>query len=212
MARLEYATRHDRSLGGDLDIDALREETPSSFTVKGMFVAAVATELAPRVWKELQFKLDAPPRLGRYVPFSDYPVRDFQRVIDALARSRYAHVGTREGFRLAGRKTFPTFGESTVGKVMVAVAGSAMTALLKYPDSYNLAAKGGIATARELGQTAVRVRWDEYSGSSEFGLGLLEGVILHYGGKPTAHVTVVTNPRSRGQEAKPGWQEIDIEW
>jgi uncharacterized protein (TIGR02265 family) len=213
MGRFEYSTLHDDALGGDVDLDALLDETPTYFTVKGMFIGGVAAELSQKVWKDLQAKLEAPPKLGRYVPFSDYPVRDFQRVMGALARSRYADVGTREGFRRAGRKTFPTFiGGSTIGKVMVSVVGSAQGALLKYPDSYHLAAKGGIATAQATGPTSVSVRWDEYSGSSEFALGLLEGVVLHYGGRPRARVTVVTTPRARGKEPKPGWHLIEIEW
>lgn len=210
MPRFEYSIRHDQALGGEIDLASLVADTPATFSVKGMFLSGMAAELDERVRQEVLETLSVRPRLGRHLPFTDYPVHDFQRFLHAVARTRYGGVGTREGFRRAGRKTFPTFAASTIGKVFLTTTDDAQSALLRYPEAYRLTAKGGFVRAEAKGSSGLVVRWDDYRGSSEFALGLLEGVVLAFGGFPKAHVIVESIRGAQGH--KVGWHQIEIEW
>jgi uncharacterized protein (TIGR02265 family) len=212
MTNFEYSVHCHQSLNGDVQLEALLRETPAYFSVKGLFIASLGSELPPDRWESVLETLEAPPSNRRHAALTNYPVRDLQRVIHALAESLYADLGTREGFRQAGRRVFSTFASSTFGRAIVATVGDAMSAILKYPSTYHLAAQGGLASAKQLGPRTVRVRWDDYAGSSEYALGLLEGVALAYGHEPHARVTVSAAPQLAGRELRLGWHQVHMEW
>jgi hypothetical protein len=111
-----------------------------------------------------------------------------------------------------GRTVYGTFATSSLGRALTADLHEPGAALLRYPTAYHLAAKGGLASARRVGERVVVVRWDDYAGSSEFALGLLEGVVLHWGGRPRAEVEVQERARRDDGTARVGMHRIEIRW
>lgn len=186
-----------QALSGDLDAEAIARRIPKTNVVKGMFFARHVSELGAEFAKVTP-QLDAPPRFGRYVPFSDYPQSDYMRVSTAVALKVYPRLGLREAMRRLGRDDFSVFGESTIGKVILAVVGDARAALLKTPGIYMKMAPGDwTVTGEELNETTVRIEFFPAYGAWEYQLGQLEGVVLKYGVSPTTTVMETSGPRVR---------------
>lgn len=186
-----------QALSGDLDAEAIAREIPKANVVKGMFFNRHVAQLGPDFAKVVA-ALEAPPRIGRYVPFSDYPQSDYMRVTAAVALKVYPRLGLREAMRRLGRDDFSVFGESTVGKVILAVVGDATTALLKTPAIYMKMAPGDwTVTGEELEGGGVCIEFFPSYGAWEYQLGQLEGVVLKYGVSPTTTVSDLPGPRLR---------------
>src|SRR5690348_8551194 len=94
-----------QALTGDFDAEATALAIPKSFVVKGMFFSRHVAQLGSD-FDKVAAGLEAPPRFGRYVPFSDYLQRDYMRVITAVSRKVYPRLGLREAMRRLGRDDF----------------------------------------------------------------------------------------------------------
>lgn len=103
-------------------------QTPPDHVLKGLFFTDVLAELGPDAVQRLLPTLDAPPRLGRYLPFSDYPQRDHARLVLALVR----RSGTfpREAIRRLHQRNARRFAESGAGRVLMHLAVDARRVLL----------------------------------------------------------------------------------
>lgn len=179
-------------LVGSLDLEAVIRVIPEGFHAKGMFFARIANQLGGG-FEALLPKLAAPPKLGRYVPFSDYPQGDYMRICAAVAQKLYPSVGLREGFRRISRDDFGVFASSTLGKIFLAAVGDVRSALLKVPSIYQKMAPGSwTVRGEELDASTIRLEFGPHPGAWEFQLGQLEGVVLNYGGTPLT--TIVTLP------------------
>src|SRR5437762_644885 len=130
-----------QALVGDFDAEAVARRIPKTNVVKGMFFTRHVTQLGDE-FATLAPRLAGPPRFGRYVPFSDYLQADYMRVSAAVASKIYPRLGLREAMRRLGRDDFSVFGESTVGRVILAVVGDAKAALLRTPGIYTKLAPG----------------------------------------------------------------------
>jgi uncharacterized protein (TIGR02265 family) len=176
-------------LVGSIDLDAIIREVPPGFQAKGMFFARLANQLGDG-FEALLPKLAAPPKLGRYVPFSDYPQGDYMRISAAVAQKLYPSVGLREGFRRLSRDDFGVFASSTLGKIFLAAIGDARSALLKVPAIYQKMAPGSWTVhGEELDASTIRLEFGPHPGAWEFQLGQLEGVVLNFGGTPVTTIT-----------------------
>ncbi|HVU05590.1 MAG TPA: DUF2378 family protein [Polyangiaceae bacterium] len=172
------------SLVGTLDPEAVAAQLPKSYVVKGMFFARLLAQLGPG-FSAIEPKLEQPPRLGRYVPFSDYPQSDYVRVSTATAQKVFPGVPLREALRRLGREDFSVFAGSTVGKVILAVVGDARTALLRTPTIYMKMAPGDwVVTGEEVNDRVVRLQFSPVYGTWEYQVGQLEGLVMNYGGEP----------------------------
>ena len=171
-------------LAGSLDPEALARAIPKSYLVKGMFFGRLLAQLGPG-FASVEPKLDVQPRLGRYVPFSDYPQSDYVRVSTATAQKLFPGVPLREAMRLLGREDFSVFASSTLGKVILAAVGDARSALLRTPYIYMKMAPGDWSvTGEELDARTIRIEFAPVYGTWEYQLGQLEGVVMNYGGEP----------------------------
>lgn len=177
-----------QALSGDLDAEAVARAIPNTYVVKGMFFARHVTQLGPE-FEKVMTRLDAPPRFGRYVPFSDYLQSDYMRVSTAVAVKVYPRLGLREAMRRLGRDDFSVFGESTIGKVIMAVVGDARAALLKTPGIYMKMAPGSTVTGEEYDEHTIRIEFSPAYGAWEYQLGQLEGVVMKYGTTPTTTIS-----------------------
>jgi uncharacterized protein (TIGR02265 family) len=175
-------------LTGSVDAEAIAASIPKTFLVKGMFFARLLTQLGPG-YAAVEPRLEAAPKLGKYLPFTDYPQTDYVRVSTATAQKLFPGVPLREAMRLLGREDFSVFSASTLGKVILAVVGDARSALLRTPFIYMKMAPGDwVVTSVDLDGKIMRIEFAPVHGTWEYLLGQLEGVVMNYGGEPTTTV------------------------
>jgi uncharacterized protein (TIGR02265 family) len=175
-------------LAGSIDAEAIVASIPKSFLVKGMFFARLLAQLGPG-YAAVEPRLEAAPRLGRYLPFSDYPQTDYVRVSTVTAQKLFPNVPLREAMRLLGREDFSVFAASTLGKVILAVVGDTRSAFLRTPFIYMKMAPGDwVVTSEVLDEKTMRIEFAPVYGTWEYLLGQLEGVVMNYGGDPTTTI------------------------
>lgn len=185
-----YELAHHQPLIGTLDTQALLEALPAAYRLEGMFFSPLVEMLGNEAWQRLLPQLEDPPARGRYVAFRDYSQRDYFVLTVAVAHARYPNLGEREGLRQLARADSATFSESTIGRVMLAMAGGAANALMRMPKAYEQVVRGQELRATRLDEHPVRiVALHDHSGW-EYSLGQVEGVVLHYGATCTTKVEV----------------------
>lgn len=175
--------KYREPLRGDLDIEALVRAVPAAHTIKGAFVGSNAA-LAMPDWAELEKKLIAAPRGGKYLAFSDYPLADYLRVTDAAARRKFPKIATREAHRLLSRLTFDVFSQTTLGKVTMSMITSPTGAFLKYQDIYNRMVSGSKVLVIPRTDRKIDFEFTNYYSTQEAIYGVLEGVVLAYRSVP----------------------------
>ena len=188
-------------LEGDLDVPSLVRDMPNECLVKGLFIASHAKALGDAL-QNLQSQLRDPPKLGRYIPFSFYPLADFLFLFDKAARAQHPTLPGREAHRQHARNEFEAFTESTLGRVTMALLRDTRSALLEYPRSFNAVAKGLSIEAEEIGEHQVALHYNPYFGSREHAIGLVEQIVTHFGAIST--LTVV--------ERSPSSFSIGVQW
>ncbi len=183
-----FVTTADVPLEGDIDLAATLASIPLDFTTKGMFfnryVAALGAE-----WEAVAATLLEPEKHGRYHAFESYPMRDYIRVFDSVARARFPG-SPREAFRLLARGEVEVFADSTLGKVTFSLLRDPGATLLRYPDIFMVIARGPELTSERKADRRVAVTFPRYYGSIENGLGLVEGLVQSFDENPRVEVTV----------------------
>jgi uncharacterized protein (TIGR02265 family) len=169
-------------LTGTFDIEETVRAMPDTNRVKGMFFGRLSRELGDG-WGDVQHSLDRPPRYGRYLPFTDYPQRDYVRLYTAAAKKRYPTLALRESVRRLARHDIDVFAESTVGGVMLAMVGDARSALSKLPLAYGATIRSAMKLEVEQLEESVRVTFEPHYGRWEYQLGQLEGVVAAFGNR-----------------------------
>ncbi len=190
MRTLSWTMKAGEPLTGDLDIDAIHAWTPKEDTLKGMFFSDMVAMLDAATWDGLKPKLDQPPKLGKYVPFSEYPIRDLQLIQREVVKRRFSKLGLREGYRQLGRIAIETFRKSTVGTVIFATLHDPMAALKKYPEARNLLTRAGHVSTEPVAAREATVRYVGFHGIAEYDAGVLEAVVMHFKETPSAKVQV----------------------
>jgi uncharacterized protein (TIGR02265 family) len=188
------------ALDGDLDLAVTLANIPADFTTKGMFFTRYVAALGAE-WEELLPALSEPAKHGRYHAFADYPLRDYVRVFDRVARARFPG-STREAFRLLARGEIEVFSGSTLGKVVFALLRDPAATLLRFPDLFKMVARASECTAMRLGDRRVAVTFPRYHGASEQAIGLVEGIVQTYDEAP--RLDVVIDDRRR--------IDLDVTW
>ena len=189
-ARTLFSVDSNEKLDGPLDIEAISAAIPPDYTVKGMFFSRFVESLGTD-WKNVMTKLKAPPRLGRYLPFQNYPQGDYTHLCAAAAAKRFPRVSLREGVRRLAREDLAVFADSMIGKVVLALAGDARATLLRTPDAYARVTTGARVSAVEVDARTVRMEFFGHISLPEYTIGQMEGVVLHYGGAPRSTCRLV---------------------
>lgn len=161
--------------GAPLDLDAHLRLAPSDGRVKGMFFRRILDDVRKQTGRSL--------RKESYFPFSDYRLTDWLVLLHDAARAAHPDQPVREGLRRLGRGMYPTFVDSTIGKVVFSIApNDVMRALPLYPRIWSVISNHGTAEVDELvnGRVVIRQRnvWDFVD---SFQLGSLEGGMLFFG-------------------------------
>lgn len=186
-----FSTRADMPLAGDVDLPAILSDVPPGHSLKGMFFARFVGE----VWPQVERELTLPPPGGKYHAFASYPLTDYLRIFDRIARARFPG-STREAYRLLARGEVEVFAATTLGKVTFSMLRDAEVALTRYPDMFGVLAKGPVVAAERVGPKRVAIRYDRLVGSTEYIVGLLEGLAMAFDVVPSLEVDVDADGRA----------------
>jgi uncharacterized protein (TIGR02265 family) len=176
-------------LEGDIAAEVRGAVVPDSYVVKGMFFSRLKEKLED-CWGDVTPLLLRPPRFGHYVPFTDYPQRDYLTLSILIAERVYSYVPPREGLRRLARDDFGVFSASTFGRIVLTAVGDVHNALLTMAAVYSKMAAGDWEVrGTELDRSTVVLEWFPTYGSWEYQLGQIEGLIFHYGVDYEIHVS-----------------------
>ncbi len=156
-----------------IDLEARIAETPETATAKGMFFEPLAR--SGRQW--------AIPCEARYVPFRDYPLRDYMRLLVAYGGKRYPDVPIREAMRRIGWEAFPALMSSVAGRVLYTFAGRDVRAALRLaPEAYKHSIKPGSVTMRVNTPSQVVLEYRDVWNLAEcYQVGVIEGGCRAFG-------------------------------
>ena len=156
-----------------IDIEARIAETPETATAKGMFFEPLAR--SGRQW--------AIPCEARYVPFRDYPMRDYIRLLAAYGRKRHPDVPLREAMRRVGWEAFPALMSSVAGRVLYTFAGRDVRAALRLaPEAYKHSIKPGSVVSRLNTPSQVLLEYRDVWNLAEcYQVGVIEGGCRAFG-------------------------------
>lgn len=172
---------------GPLDLDARRRNLPSDGTVKGMFFRTILSAAKQRAHVELR---DHP-----YHAFRDYRLSDWIDLLVEAGAAMYPNVPAREGLRRLGQGMYPTFVDTTIGKIIFTVAGGDLhRALALYPKIWAVISNHGTGAVRDIsaGRCVIELRnvWDF---PDSFQLGSLEGGMAFFGRRAEVRIEVLSD-------------------
>lgn len=187
-----FTTELSRPLVVHFDLEQRLADIQGEHFVKGMFLARAAGVLGEDLPAVLP-KLKAPPRLGRFIPFADYPVIDHMRVSVLAAMKEFPGVAPAEAMRRYERDGVSTVAESTIGKVTVKLLSDLKAAYLRVPDVSKMLSPGWQVTASAEGDRCVRLSYRNSPGFLDCGtIGSLEGIALLFKAEPRIEVLLAT--------------------
>jgi uncharacterized protein (TIGR02265 family) len=163
-------------LQSPIDVEARIAETPLAATAKGMFFEQFA-----RLARKSGLPCEA-----RYVPFRDYSLRDFMRLLADYARKRFPDASPREGLRRAGWEAYPALMNSVVGRVLFTFArGDAQAALRLAPQAYKYSLSDCAVTTRiSTSQQMLLEFRDVWNFPDCYQVGVIEGGCRAFGVTP----------------------------
>jgi uncharacterized protein (TIGR02265 family) len=171
----------DVPLSFSVDAEARFEQFPAAFCIKGMFLSRLVS-LAPRgSLAMVRERLVNPTLLTRCLPFADYPQVDYSRLAHLVAVELYRQVQLAEAMRRVARHDIRTFATSQVGKILLTLAGDATACLMKLPEMYRAALRGGQVSTTRLAPDAVQIDFRDFYGWLDcYPIGTVEGLVAHF--------------------------------
>ncbi len=173
---------HEPPWSAPLDVAACLAAIPDGATVKGLFLLPMVAE-AQKLGVVLTGARD------RYLPFSDYPLREHASLLVEAARVLFPAASMREGLRKLGRGAQSAFCETTLGRVVWSTAEHLDGALDALAKGYALTSWPSRVEVVERAAGFARVRLDEvhYFLDSHH-VGIFEGVMRACGVKGSVRV------------------------
>lgn len=155
--------------------------TDANQIVKGMFFEDIVKILGEGRTAH-DGELLAPPKSGRYLPFTQYPLRDHAVLAYHAARKLHPELSMREGVRRLHRGNIQAFARTTVGKVITALAGDIKSGFAHLEDAYRLSRVSGVVTVKSIEERAIEVRFEKANPWLDCAdLGSLEGMGSFFG-------------------------------
>lgn len=187
--RTESGIRRIPDEGTEVDLEAHVALVPAGATVKGMFFSNFfdkARDFASA--EEIARRAGVPHR--RYVPFFDYPFVDNLRIGLAASQAMYPAHGAGRALRLLGATTYEAVLGTHLGRVIFAVLGLDIEAVLMAgPRAYKLAVSIGEVKAIKAGPRYVRYEYRDFPSFIETQqVGVIEGAMQHYRIEPRLEV------------------------
>jgi uncharacterized protein (TIGR02265 family) len=173
--------RPDVPLSFSVDAESRFLRFPADFTIKGMFMARLLS-IAPRsALAHVGERLVNPGVLKRCLPFSDYPQADYSRLAHVVAQETHRNLAVAEAMRRVARLDIRTFAESQVGRILLALSGDATATLLKLPEMYRAALRGGAVQSTRVDASTVVLHFRDFYGWLDcYPIGTIEGLAAHF--------------------------------
>lgn len=192
---------------GDVDDRAIIQAFPKDQSLKGMFFGRFVDELAGD-WSAVVPSLVAPPALGRYLAFADYPNADHLLLAFRCAKRRFPTMGSRESIRRVAREDMATFLGSTLGRITAAMLNTPEGALAALPSVYQRVSRGPSYAFEPRGAGGAVLRLRDSHGPWEYIVGQIEGILGHYGAVPTLTCSVDLDGANPGASVR----RFDVSW
>jgi uncharacterized protein (TIGR02265 family) len=160
-------THHSRELRAHFD---RIERTPSSHTIKGMYVAGIQDTM-----RSLGMETDS----LKIQQFKDYPIRDFMETLLDATVTVFPKKTVAEGLKVLGEQAIPTFAASIVGSVIMGTVGRSWSLALKCVSrGYEVSLKPGRAVVAEIGngKALVELR-DVWNFGESYQVGVISGLM-----------------------------------
>ena len=169
--RMGHADFHAPPWDAPLDVAAEIERIPAAATIKGLFLSPIIAEMRK---KSAELKTSR----ERYLPFTDYPLREHARLLLDASHLLYPELTTRRGLRKLGRAAQRAFADTTVGKVVWSTVHSVDTALEAAAKTYAIVSPSTRVTVveRQTGRALVRLEGPQWFFDSNQ-VGTFEGVL-----------------------------------
>jgi uncharacterized protein (TIGR02265 family) len=173
-SKAAYATR-SRFAKESKDLEDWISEVPKGATVKGMYLSSMMASLDRGGY--------ARPTKDKFVPFKDYPLTAYMRLMLDASALAWPNLPPREGLRSLGQGAYPTLAESMVGRVIFSVAGRSWKAALPLTEkAYGVSLSPGSAKLAHLtDHSAVLELRDIWNFADSYQVGVMEGAMVAFG-------------------------------
>jgi uncharacterized protein (TIGR02265 family) len=175
-------------LHDDVDLAVVVSRLGADYTRKGFFFHRHIKTLG-EAFEAVRPTLEAPPRLGVFLPFTDYPTRDYMRVFHHAARTRFPNVAASQAYRVLAREEIASYLELAVGRVSFGMFGDPMMLFLAWSEFAQRLSSRPIGVAHKRGERHVRIEYEDPIGSIPYALGVFEGIVLAYKQHPRVTAT-----------------------
>ncbi len=177
---MSYTHRIENVVNVPFDVEARLAAIPRDNWVKGLFFPRLI-ELIGDHFPKVAPKLAGPPRLGKYLPFANYPGVDYSRLLIEAARIRHRGVPLAEALRRLQRDAVMDFAESSSGRVTMSLVDSFERALLQFPGVQRIVLGIDAIKATQRGARDVVLEYSNYHGWLDCAeLGVIEGIAAHW--------------------------------
>ncbi|MGZ5967785.1 MAG: DUF2378 family protein [Polyangiales bacterium] len=175
MKRERVETSASKTLDGEVDLDAVLANVGDDYKRKGLLflnqVRAIGEEFAL-----VKPTLEEPPARF-YIPFHDYPTRDYFRIFARAARKKFPNLPSAEAWRRQGRAEIATFVEVPIGRVTWALFDGPAQVFERYMQLSKMIVTKPIGIPERLGDNRVRITYPDPIGSWQYALGLIEAIV-----------------------------------
>ena len=159
-----------------LDADTQIAHAPESGVLKGIFYQDIINTCAA---------MQAPltPARQRYLPFIDYPLREFLTLLVDAAGALYPREPLRNGLRRLGRLAYPTLAGTLIGRAIFGIAGHNFGTILSLASrAYSVSVKPGDVelVERSKGRGIVHLR-NLWPFPDAYQVGVFEGALIAVG-------------------------------
>lgn len=175
-------------LADEVDLQDVLRNVGDDYHRKGLLFLRHVRALGDE-FRAVRETLEAPPSRF-YVPFTDYPTRDYFRIFDVVARRNHKAVSSGEAWRRQARAEIGSIVEIPLGRLTWHLFDSPMQVFEKYAQLSRMVATRPIAESMAMGDRRIRVTYREPIGSMHYGLGICEGIVLGFRLHPRITVTV----------------------
>jgi uncharacterized protein (TIGR02265 family) len=155
-----------------LDAAALIALAPEDGKVKGLYFQDLVDRAGALA--------DARPR---YVPFIDYPLREYMALCVSAAEAAHPREPLRNGLRLLGRGAYPKLVSTLIGKTIFGVAGRDFGTVLELASrGYSVSMSPGAVSLTERESHRARVELRQiWNFADAYQVGVFEGALIALG-------------------------------
>ncbi len=169
-----------------LSLEPYLSGAPGHGTVKGMFFTCVTT-LA-------RAKSSSVPGRESYTGFKSYPIREWLELLPECARVAFPRLPIRSALFETGFHIYRTFSESTVGRVVMSVAGRDVHAAIRLTERAYQAVNSpsSVKVLEHSEQRAVFALRNFWEYPDCYQAGVLAAGVQAYGVKPQVRVRLLS--------------------